>query len=575
MKEKFKKIVSWFALWVMIATNVFAPIVDAASLFDPSKASTSFRMPDHAINLKATSLANIYTIAFDKNTWVGNMSNQTMTYDQTWTLTANSFSKTWWTFQWWNTWSTATTAKRANKANVKNLATTGSITLYAIWKANPYKVTFNANTWVDTINVVNGTMPVQNFVYDTAQALTGNKLTRAWYTFLWWSTWANATTATFADKASITNQLTSTSGANVTLYAVWRANTWVNYTVKHYLMDTNWNYPSTPSYTNTYTGTTYAIVTWAKRNDTWMTLSWSVQSAHLKWDGSTEFKYYYSRDKKTLTVNVGRWVSNVSWWWQKYYNQAVTVSATLKAGYTGLVWTWDKTITSFNMPNSNVTMTASATPITYTITYDVWSGTISWQKPTYNVEEDFTLPNPTRTWYDFAWWTWTNQSTPKTWLTIPAWTYGNLSYTANWTPRWDVTYKVHHMHKKVWVNEYEEKSVDTYTGWVADATLTLANLKKDVDGDCVTYTWWSLTMSTSWLTSPITTTTVLPDGSREIYLYYTRNSYTLTLTKDTWISTAITEWTYECGATINIEATPKTWYHFKTWEVVAPTGWTP
>jgi hypothetical protein len=52
----------------MIATNVFAPIVDAASLFDPSKASTSFRMPDHAINLKATSLANIYTIAFDKNT---------------------------------------------------------------------------------------------------------------------------------------------------------------------------------------------------------------------------------------------------------------------------------------------------------------------------------------------------------------------------------------------------------------------------------------------------------------------------------------------------------------------------
>lgn len=544
--------------------------------YDANKAVTSFIMPDHAVQLRAKSQANTYTIVFNKNTWVGTMSNQTMTYDQTWTLTANAFSKTWWTFQWWNTWSSATTAKRANQASVKNLATTGTVTLYAIWKANPYKVAFNANTWVDTINAVNGTMPVQNFVYDTAQNLTGNKYTRDGYTFLWWSTNSGATTATYADKASITNQLTSTSGATVTLYAIWKASTGVNYTVKHYLMDTSGNYPSTPSYTNTYTWTTYAVVTWARRNDTWMTMSWTELSEHLKWDGSTVFNYYYSRDQHSLVLNEGRWIDTVTWWWLKYYDQSVTVFAVLKPWYTGLVWTWDKTTATFNMPNTGVNMTASATPITYTITYDVWDGILLTWIANYNVEQTFTLPEPTRVWYDFAWWTWTtNPTTPKTGLVIPVWTYGDLSYTANWTPRWDVTYTVHHMHKKVGVNEYEEHSVDVYTWWVADATLTLSNLKNDVDGDCVTYTWWSLTMSTSWLTSPVTTTTVLPDGTRNIYLYYSRNSYQVTLAKDDGIQTVATAWTYECGATVDITATPKTGYHFYHWEVVTPNTWTP
>ena len=126
------------------------------------------------------------------------------------------------------------------------------------------------------------------------------------------------------------------------------------------------------------------------------------------------------------------------------------------------------------------------------------------------------------------------------------------------------------MHKKVWEAIYQEVSQDVYNTGTADAELILENLKKDVDGDCVTYAWWSLTESSSWLTSPITTTTVLPDGSREIYLYYTRNVYNVILTKDDHIDSVtlngdtgdtVTK-AIECGATVSIDADPSEWYHF-------------
>ena len=570
MKAKFKNLVCWFAVWLIAISNIITPITTA---YDANSASTSFVMPDFNVTLKATSQANSYTIVFNNNWGAGTMANLAMTYNQSWTLTSNTFTKTWYTFQWWSTNSSASTATYTNWQSVKNLTSTNgaTVTLYAIWKANTYKVSFDKNEGTDTINQVAWSMPVQNFTYDQSQQLTWNKFTRDWYTFKWWSTTADWNVA-YADKASV-NNLTATSGATVTLYAKWTANTWVTYTVNHYLMDTSGNYPANPSYTNTYSWTTYEIVTWARRNDEGMTLSWALQSAHLKWDGSTVFNYYYSRDKHTVTVHAGRWVQTVSGGGQYYYSGNVTVTGTLKPWYENLTWEWDKTTASFKMPATNVNMTWKATPITYTITYNIWSWEISWQPATYNVEQSFTLPNPTRTWYDFAWWTWTNQSTPKTWLTIPAWTYGNLTYTAVWTAKWDVAYKVHHYIKNVWTNTYSQTWATETKYGTADATVTLANLAKEIP--CVTYAWWSLTASTSGLTNAITTTTVLPDGSREVYLYYTRNTHTLTLTKDTWISTVVTEWTYECGATVTVTATPAEWYHFSHWEVVTPTSWNP
>ena len=77
-----------------------------------------------------------------------------------------------------------------------------------------YSVKFNANGG-------SGTMSNEAFTYGTAKALTANAFTRAGYTFQGWATSASGNKV-YNDKQSI-NNLTTTSGAVVNLYAVWKA----------------------------------------------------------------------------------------------------------------------------------------------------------------------------------------------------------------------------------------------------------------------------------------------------------------------------------------------------------------
>lgn len=83
--------------------------------------------------------------------------------------------------------------------------------LYAVWKANTYTVKYNAN---------GGTGAPSNQVktYGTPLKLSEVTPTRSGYAFLGWSTSSTATTATYkpGDSYAI--------NANITLYAVWKAN---------------------------------------------------------------------------------------------------------------------------------------------------------------------------------------------------------------------------------------------------------------------------------------------------------------------------------------------------------------
>lgn len=163
---------------------------------------------------------NTYTVKYNANGGTGTMANSSHTYDTAKALTANSFKRTGYSFAGWSTNSAATATQYADKESVKNLTATNSATvnLYARWKPNKYYVTYNANGGT-------GTTPNSSHTYDTAQALSANGFTRTGYTFLGWSTNPSATTATYTNKQSVKN-LTSTNGATVTLYAVWKANTY-------------------------------------------------------------------------------------------------------------------------------------------------------------------------------------------------------------------------------------------------------------------------------------------------------------------------------------------------------------
>ena len=90
-------------------------------------------------------------------------------------------------------------------------------TLYAKWTGITYYVSYNGN------NATNGSMSNSTHTYGTAKNLTSNAYSRTGYSFLGWSTSNSATTATYTNGQSISN-LTTTSGATVTLYAVWKIN---------------------------------------------------------------------------------------------------------------------------------------------------------------------------------------------------------------------------------------------------------------------------------------------------------------------------------------------------------------
>ena len=85
--------------------------------------------------------------------------------------------------------------------------------------------------------------------------------------------------------------------------------------------------------------------------------------------------------------------------------------------------------------------TATWTPITYTISYDLAGGSVATANPaTYTIEsEAITLVNPTREGYTFAGWTGTGLTAATMNVTIAKGSMENRSYTATWTP---VTYNI-------------------------------------------------------------------------------------------------------------------------------------
>lgn len=165
------------------------------------------------ITLYAGFRANTYSVKFNANGGTGSMSNQSMTYDQSKALTANAFSKTGYTFKGWASSASGSVAY-SNSQSVKNLSATqgATVNLYAVWGANTYTITFNANGG-------SGSMSKQTLTYDKAANLTSNAFTRKNHEFKGWATSAGGEVV-YTNGQSV-NNLTATSGGNVNLYAVW------------------------------------------------------------------------------------------------------------------------------------------------------------------------------------------------------------------------------------------------------------------------------------------------------------------------------------------------------------------
>ena len=178
-----------------------------------------------SVTLFAQWRANSYTIQYDgNNADGGDMANQSMTYDQAANLTANSYTKTGYTFAGWNTRPDGAGTAYGNEQSVVNLTPDGGsiITLYAQWHANNYKVAFDGNT------ADSGSMSDQPMAFDIEVNLTANAYTKTGYTFVGWNTEKGGEGTAYTDGQTVVN-LTAVEGETVTLYAQWRANKYIIY----------------------------------------------------------------------------------------------------------------------------------------------------------------------------------------------------------------------------------------------------------------------------------------------------------------------------------------------------------
>jgi len=150
-------------------------------------------------------LTNYYVI-FNTNGGSGTMASQAIPYNTQANLTANTFTRTGYSFTGWNTQSNGGGTSYSNQA----LYTIGGadVNLYAQWQKNTYTLTFNSNGGT-------GTTVTQSLLYATSTPLTANTYTRTGYTFSGWATTSSGSVV-YADKANY-----SIGAANATLYAKW------------------------------------------------------------------------------------------------------------------------------------------------------------------------------------------------------------------------------------------------------------------------------------------------------------------------------------------------------------------
>ena len=233
--------------------------------------------------------ANTYRIVFDRNAddATGDMPSMDMTYASTKNLTANSYSRTGYTWNGWNTQADGRGTSYRNGQSVSNLVTAdnGSVTLYAQWVPNTYTIKFvdghdgtaiksvqleygsaitapnapehagytatgwdktpgnvtgdetftmsyRANTYTVRFDKNNqaatGSMSDQQMAYGTAKKLNRNAFSYTGRTWIGWTTKSDGSGKSYKDEESVSN-LTEVDGGTVTLYAQWSTNA---YTVR-------------------------------------------------------------------------------------------------------------------------------------------------------------------------------------------------------------------------------------------------------------------------------------------------------------------------------------------------------
>lgn len=154
-----------------------------------------------------------YTISYNANGGSGAPSAQTKTHGVAVKLSTTKPTRSGYTFQGW---ATSSSGVPATYLAGDTYTANASVTLYAVWKANTYTVTYNANGG-------SGAPSAQTKTHGVNLTLLAKEPIRSGYTFLGWGTSASATSTSYQPGGIYTGN------ESITLYAVWQKNTYTTY----------------------------------------------------------------------------------------------------------------------------------------------------------------------------------------------------------------------------------------------------------------------------------------------------------------------------------------------------------
>ena len=150
------------------------------------------------------------------------MGPQEMTYDTKENLTPNQFRKTDWHFTGWNTLPSGNGDAFEDGQEVVNLATKGTVTLYAQWEHDYYIVQFDKND-----DAATGEMKEEHVWTNSGYEMPLCSFCKKGYSFESWNTQADGGGIRYEQGDVLENALPK--GETLTLYVQWKPN---SYTVK-------------------------------------------------------------------------------------------------------------------------------------------------------------------------------------------------------------------------------------------------------------------------------------------------------------------------------------------------------
>ena len=143
----------------------------------------------------------------------------------------------------------------------------------------------------------------------------------------------------------------------------------------------------------------------------------------------------------------------------------------------------------------------------YNITYNLDWWIISWEKTTYTQRDSFTLAVPTKEWYIFSWWVWSNWEIPELEVTILEHTKWDLEYTA--------------VRKKI--EEPEKSDSNKYSWWWGSKSSESTDNDKTKVNEKWQYEWESVQWDSAQWDSTETYNPDHPSEQTEAYKFAYKN----------------------------------------------------